>query len=133
MEENLLSVDGQSYYFDIDSISDYIKISKEDLASYKKYDKSKNDDINPTTMVNMTKYEMVKIMVDVVINMGFNMNIDQDMDETERLIKGVETDNLDNMPLPFKMAFNTLTMNKLIKTYESTNRKNTKRNPETKK
>ena len=134
MSENLLPINDQCYYIDIDAISEYIKISPEDLAAYKKNTKkASTDQPNPTTMINITKYEITKMMMDVIFSLGFSMEDTSDLDETEKLIKGVKDDNLDTMPLPFKLAFNTLTINKIIKNYESANRKNKRIDSETKK
>ena len=95
--------------------------------------KKDKEEINPSNMINITKYDMVKTMIDVIFNMGFSMNDTSDMDDTERLIKGVDDDGFNSMPIPFKIAFNTLTINKIIKTYESTNRKNKRSDSEIKK
>jgi hypothetical protein len=84
-------------------------------------------------MVNVTKYDMVKMMIEVICNTGFSLNDTGDMDETEKLIKGVNEDDFNAMPIPFKLAFNTLLTNKIIKIYEPTNRKSKRGDSETKK
>lgn len=133
MTEHLMPINGYLYYLDVESMSDYIKISPEELEVTKKIAKKDKEEINPSNMINITKYDMVKTMIDVIFNMGFSMNDTSDMDDTERLIKGVDDDGFNSMPIPFKIAFNTLTINKIIKTYESTNRKNKRSDSEIKK
>jgi len=133
MIENLLLVDDQYYYLDIDAISDFVKISPEDVKDYQKTTKSNKDQVNPSNMINIAKYDLIKMMIDIVFNMGFSMEDTSDMDDTEKLIKGVRDDGFDAMPIPFKIAFNTLTINQIIKNYEPTNRKNKRGDSETKK
>ena len=133
MTEHLMPINGYLYYLDVEAMSDYIKISPEELEVTKKIAKKDKEEINPSNMINITKYDMVKTMIDVIFNMGFSMNDTSDMDDTERLIKGVDDDGFNSMPIPFKIAFNTLTINKIIKTYESTNRKNKRSDSEIKK
>lgn len=133
MTENLLLVNDRYYYLDIDAISEFVKISPEDAKDYQKTTKSNKDQVNPSNMINITKYDLTKMMIDVVFNMGFSMEDTSDMDDTEKLIKGVRDDGFDTMLIPFKIAFNTLTINQIIKNYEPTNRKNKRGDSETKK
>ncbi len=131
--ENLLPINNQYYYLDIDTLSEYIKITPNEIQNIK-VPKRMQDDFNPTTMINVTKYDTVKLMIDVIMNMGFSMDDHSDLDDTEKLIKGMSnTDDLDSMPLPFKLAFNTLTINQIIKNHEPTNRKTKRIDPEAKK
>jgi hypothetical protein len=133
MDEHLININNHHYYLDIDAISEFIKVSREDIANYKKLAKNIDEEFNPSTTINLTKYEMTKMMVEVVFNMGFSMEDTSDMDDTEKLIKGVREDDFTLMPTPFKIAFNTLIINKIIKTHEPTNRKNKRSDSETKK
>jgi hypothetical protein len=128
MENQLLNIGNnkEQYYIDIDEISNFIKIDPKDINRKQVVESEKfGDFFNPTAIINVTKYEMVKAMIDVMFNTAINLkdNYD-DMDETERLIKNAETENLNDYTLPFKMAFNTLLINKIIKNYEPTSRKN---------
>lgn len=126
-------INNRYYYLDVDAISDFIKISPEEIESIKKTSKADKSQLNSNTVINVTKYEMVKVMIDVIFNMGFSLHDTSDMDDTEKLIKGVNDDDFNSMPIPFKIAFNTLTLNKIIKNYEPTNRKNKRGDSETKK
>ena len=125
MTEDLMYINNKWYYIDIAAMSEFIKISPEDLGTTKKSAKAlMANDINPSSMINVTKYEMVKLMLDTILNMGFSLEDTGGMDDTEKLIKGVSNDGFENMPIPFKIAFNTLIINKIIKAYEPTNREN---------
>jgi len=133
MIDHLLLINGQHYYLDIDAISEYIKMDPVVVESYKKGLKGNNNHMNPDTMINVTKYEIVNKMMDVFFNMGFSMQDTADMDDTEKLIKGVNEDSFDDMPVPFKIAFNTLIINKIITNHEPTSRKNKRGDSEIKK
>jgi hypothetical protein len=138
MRDDLLSINGTEFYVDIDALSEFIKISPDEVKHHIRSKDNPNGiggaDINPSTMINITKYDLSKMMIDCVFNMGFPIGDNDEMDETERLVKGMpEKENLDNMPLPFKLAFNTLIINKIIKNYEPTNRKNKRVDSEAKK
>lgn len=125
MTDDLMYINNKWYYIDIAAMSEFIKISPEDLGTTKKSAKAlMANDINPSSMINVTKYEMVKLMLDTILNMGFSLEDTGGMDDTEKLIKGVSSDGFENMPIPFKIAFNTLIINKIIKAYEPTNREN---------
>lgn len=133
MTDDLMYINNKWYYIDIAAMSEFIKISPEDLGTTKKSAKAlMNNDINPSSMINVTKYEMVKLMLDTILNMGFSLEDTGGMDDTEKLIKGVSSDGFENMPIPFKIAFNTLIINKIIKPYEPTNRENKRSDSKTK-
>lgn len=131
MEEHIIPINGNNYYIDIDAISEFIKILPDEVESLKKISKTEKALLTANTMVNVTKYELTKAMIDVVLNMGFSLVDTNDMDETEKLIKGFE-DSFDSLPIPFKIAFNTLIMNKIIKIYEPTPRKSKRSDSEVK-
>ena len=134
---DLLHIQNKYYYIDIEAMSNFVNIPKEDVKEL--YEAIRENDLeetpfNPSMMINGAKYDMVKTMIDVLFNMGFPLRDEaDDMDPTEKLIKGYSSpsdDGLSSMPVPFKMAFNTLSINKILKTYEPTNRKNKRVNPE---
>lgn len=132
MKDHLLLIGkkSQPYYIDIDAITDFVKIDPKDLTKdhIKSIKERGRDVVNTSSIINITKYEMVKVMLDVMFNTAVNLKEENagDMDATERLIKGVEAEkeNLDEFTVPFKVAFNTLYINKILKNYEPTNRKN---------
>lgn len=135
MDEFLIEHNDVLYYLDIDAIGEYVKITPPALPKPKnKINENLDVNFDTTNMVNVTKYEMIKMMVDVTFGLGFSPEDDSDLDETERLIKGMQSNSsLTKLSLPFKIAFNTLIINKIIKTYEPTIRKNKRGNSETKK
>ena len=138
MEENLLSIGNKKYYIDIDEVSESVKIDPKVISGYIKEafeaDEEFDGDFNPSTLINVPKYEMIKTMMEVVFSLGFQMEHESEMDETEKIIHGiVDGDNLESLPISFKIAFNTLIKNKLIKNYEPTVRENRTINPKVKK
>ena len=92
----MLKILGENYYFDIDAIEKYVDMTE--VASA---------EITGTTdtKINIIKYELVKLMLDVVITE--NDNIDEKL--------GLSSGN--NLTLPFKLAFNTLLNKKIINKY----------------
>ena len=132
-DDQLITFNNYNYYIDIDEISNYIRTNIDDIVTPKTKNKVNRDTIELSNMVNITKYEMIKLMVEVVLNMGFSMTDMTDMDDMEKLVKGVNNDSFDQMPTPFKLAFNTLIINNIIKNYEPANRKNKRNDSETKK
>lgn len=90
----MLKVLGENYFVDLDQIEKYLDINevKEDITG------------NTESRVNIIKFEMVKMLMEVLLT----ENIDMD----DKLgLKSKETS------IPFKLAFNTLLNKKLINHY----------------
>ena len=123
--EDLFNVAGEEFYFDLDRIGEFIKLEKqenlEDLLKTVEI-KSESDgedgvikdaEYYPKTedsygpMVDITKWEMTKAMVEVVLSEQ------GDVDETMGFAK-LES----QLSIPFKISFNTLLINKIVKKYE---------------
>lgn len=77
---------GENYYFDLDKLDKELEIRDETGSG--------------DTKVHLVKYEIVKMLVETILTEG-------DIDESMGM-KGSE------ISLPFKIAFNTLLMKKII-------------------
>ena len=91
----MLKILGEHYYLDLDKIDEYIQIKQEPSSSSGETD---------GTQINVVKYETIKLMLDVVMDDG------EEVDET-LAGKGSE------ISIPFKLAFNTLLNKKLLNKY----------------
>jgi hypothetical protein len=130
--ENLLELDGKKYYLDLNEIVDYVALNPDE------YDFPELDEEGynwPPNLIHPSKYDIVKSLLDVFFGTGFPMTIHNhdDLDETERIIRKMDTtptNTLNELPIPFKFAFNTLIKNKFIKEYDTnaTNGKNKRSN-----
>jgi hypothetical protein len=115
MKNGLFSIAGKSYYFDLDEMSDFIRIDSEDTVDDILNEMSlPEDDIEgeieamPTAMhgqmVDVTKWEMTKAMVESILQE--NNVVDERMGTTKLG---------EQLSIPFRLSFNTLYINKMIK------------------
>lgn len=81
----------EHYYVDIDELDRYLQISPKETDSSE-------------TKVNMVKFEIVKTMLDVILDYNENDGID-----------AILVSN--SIQIPFKLAFNTLLNKKIINKY----------------
>jgi hypothetical protein len=121
--EDLFKIAGEEFYFDLDRISDFIKLEKQedDLEEIfkdsssplesKKEDEEEDEgsdvSIHEETMgqmIDLTKWELTKAMIDVVLSE--HGEVDEKMG-----LKKLET----QLSIPFRISFNTLLINKIIK------------------
>ncbi len=86
----MLKVLNENYYIDLDAIEEYINIPSL-TGSYE-------------TQINIVKYEVIKIMLDVI------------MTESEEVDEALGQRST-GLTIPFKLAFNTLLNKKLINKY----------------
>jgi len=86
----MLKILGEHYYLDLDRIEEFTNI--------------KNDSEQTENHISVVKYDMVKIMVDVILSEG------EEVDES----LGSKSSNIG---IPFKLAFNTLLNKKIINKY----------------
>jgi hypothetical protein len=87
----MFKIFNDNYYIDVDEIEKYINIPSTSGGS--------------EVHINVVKYEVVKMMMEVL------MTEDEEMDESLGLKGGNGT------TIPFKLAFNTLLNKKLINKY----------------
>ena len=93
----MIKVLGENYYVDFDAIEEYIDISDSITM-----DASGNTEIR----VNVIKYELVKMMLEVIISEDFEVD--------DKL--GLKS-NVNGVSVPFKLAFNSLLNKNLINHY----------------
>jgi len=93
----MLNVLGENYYVDLDEIEKYLDMSEEPAL----------EPISGTTemRINIIKFEMVKMMLEVVLSEG------------EEIDEKLGMKSASGMSVPFKIAFNSLLNKKLINHY----------------
>jgi len=112
--EGLFNVANEEFYFDIDRISDYIRIddsvdqiltktiiSEEDSEEDNSYQPV---DMQNVQMIDVAKWEVIKALIESVLNE--NGILDESMG-----IKKLEG----QLSIPFRLSFNTLLKHKIIK------------------
>jgi hypothetical protein len=93
----MVKVLGENYFIDLDSIEDYLDMSLEPSIE--------NSGVTETK-VNLIKFEMVKMLLEVILS--------EDVEMDDKL--GIKSSN-SSTSIPFKIAFNTLLNKKLINYY----------------
>jgi hypothetical protein len=108
----LFKVLGEEYYLDLENISSSIKLSTtiDDLLEPDGGVTEIMDDqeegvikYNKSELIDMTKWEVIKTCIEVVFN------------ETEVPDEGLGVKGVKDLTIPFRIAFNTLIKNKIIK------------------
>lgn len=117
-EDNLFNVAGEKFYFDLEKISEFIKLEKPDNEIDEIF-KGKSDPMDPDEseddelpieenfgqMIDITKWELTKAMIETVLTEN-NGELDESMG-----IAKLET----QLSIPFRISFNTLLINKILK------------------
>lgn len=121
MEENFFNVAGEVFYFDLDKISEFIKLDKQE-DNIDEILKEKSDPVDTEEdetevlpldseedggfgqMIDITKWELTKAMIETVLSE--NNEIDESMG-----FKKLES----QLSIPFRISFNTLLINKILK------------------
>jgi hypothetical protein len=91
----MIEIWNENYYVDLDAIEKYVDIKDTDTS---------NTSGQTDTRINLVRYEMVKLMLDVIFT-------EHDIQD-EKL--GLHNSGLS---VPFKLAFNSLLNKKLINKY----------------
>lgn len=118
--EELFQIAGEEFYFDLDKISDYVRIEEnpkdlDNLLNKKikeiDYDEGemtnpeyKNEYIPQGPLIDMTRWDLTKAMIETILSE--NGIVDEDMGST---MLGKQ------LSIPFRLSFNTLIKHKLIK------------------
>lgn len=89
----MINVMGENYYIDLDELDTCIQIGESDPTSME-------------TKINVIKYEIIKMMLEVVLDPGDTDGVDE-----------VLGSRSSNYSIPFKLAFNTLLNKNIIKHY----------------
>ena len=97
----MLKILNEEYFLDFDRIEDYINIPK----TKEVVEAEEDDDLDDATQqISIVKYEMIKMMVDVILSEG------GEVDE----VMGTRSSELS---IPFKLAFNSLLNKKILNKY----------------
>jgi len=88
---------GETYYIDIEEVEKKISMNKKYLSNKQISDESEEPHIS------VSKWEIYKNLLDVILT------------EREELDENLGIHNAKNLTIPFKFAFNTLLINKIIK------------------
>lgn len=107
--EQLFNIANEEFYLDIDRISDYIRIDTDVDFLLNKQIEEEGEEINESItndpqMIDVAKWEVVKALIESILNE--NGILDESMG-----IKKLEG----QLSIPFRLAFNTLIKNKIIK------------------
>ena len=118
---NLFEIAGEEFYFDIENICEYLKLDKKDsdienllkeFSVEEGKESTENTDVQPEhmpeesygQMIDITKWELTKALIETIL--AENGDVDESMGIT-KLEK--------QLSIPFRISFNTLLINKLIK------------------
>jgi hypothetical protein len=94
----MIQVLGENYFIDLDEIESYLDMSHDE-------DSSDSESGVTETKINIIKFEMVKLLLDTVLN------------EQEVVDEKLGMKSNSNVSIPFKIAFNSLLNKKLINHY----------------
>ena len=94
----MIQVLGENYFIDLDEIEGYLDMSHDE-------DSSDSESGVTETKINIIKFEMVKLLLDTVLN------------EQEVVDEKLGMKSNSNVSIPFKIAFNSLLNKKLINHY----------------
>lgn len=111
-EIDYFSVGREKFYLDLEEITKFIKLEKkndiiEDILNESNLDNEDFDDqiTESNQMIDITRWELTKGLIDVLLSEGESI-IDEDM--------GIDHVSK-SLSIPFRLAFNTLLNNKIIK------------------
>lgn len=87
---------GENYFVDFDKIESFIDLQNTDIVVSGE---------TPEQRINIVRYELVKLMLDVVLT------------EHEEIDEKMGMKGTNNLSIPFKIAFNSLLNKKIINYY----------------
>jgi hypothetical protein len=94
----MIQVFGENYFIDLDEIENYLDMSQTD-------DSEDSESGVTETKINIIKFEMVKMLLDTVLN------------EQEIIDEKLGMKSNAQVSIPFRLAFNSLLNKKLINHY----------------
>ena len=100
----MLSIFAEDYFIDIDKLDEYVQVPSNIVIKKIKDENSNSVDGQDGNTISIVKYEVLKLMLEVV--MDGNESIDEKMGS-----KSTE------LSIPFKLSFNTLLNKKIITKY----------------
>ena len=95
----MLNFLGENYYIDVNELEDQVS-----LINSKYYTPPLSGETENEQQISVTRYETFKSLIEVILT------------EREELDENLGMHAAKNLTIPFKIAFNTLLMNKIIKT-----------------
>ena len=104
------SIAGNNYYFDLDELSQFIRIERDSDVDYILGENSKDEEEGETPeniesqIIDVTKWETIKVMIESVLSE--NTVVDEAMGRTKLG---------EQLSIPFRLSFNTLLNYKIIK------------------
>ncbi len=108
----IFKIAGENLYFDLEKISDFVRIKEDDTKNFDDLlnkssnndtEKEINSDYVENIMIDMTKWDLVKSMIETVLSE--NGIIDENMGITKLG---------EQLSIPFRLSFNTLVKHNLI-------------------
>mgnify|MGYP000545145915 FL=1 len=94
----MLNFLGENYYIDVNEFEDQVS-----LINSKYYTPPLSGETENEQQISVTRYETFKSLIEVILT------------EREELDENLGMHAAKNLTIPFKIAFNTLLMNKIIK------------------
>jgi transcription termination factor NusB len=94
----MLNFLGENYYIDVNEFEDQVS-----LINSKYYSLPSSGETENEQQISITRYETFKSLIEVILT------------EREELDENLGIHAAKNLTIPFKIAFNTLLMNKIIK------------------
>ena len=94
----MLNFLGENYYIDVNEFEDQVS-----LINSKYYTPPLSGESENEQQISVTRYETFKSLIEVILT------------EREELDENLGIHSAKNLTIPFKIAFNTLLMNKIIK------------------
>lgn len=112
----LLPIAGNQYYIDLDELSQYIRINKpetvEDILGQAEEEledgESSGENLEYSQMIDVTKWETIKVLIESILSE--QGPVDEAMGPTKLA---------EQLSIPFRISFNTLIKNKIIKEYNN--------------
>ena len=100
----MLKILNEEYYLDFDRIEEFVNIPQtKEVVDVK--ENEDDDDLDETgQQISIVKYDMIKMMIDVILTQG------GEVDE----VMGTRSSELS---IPFKLAFNSLLNKKILNKY----------------
>lgn len=104
MDDILLNVGGKEFYFDIDKLATEVQyINENKTEENKKEEESSIEEDLPGLKIDVTKYEMYRDLI------GSLLTYNDIVDDKLGMV------GLNQLPIPFKLSFNTLLMKGILK------------------
>jgi len=102
MDDILLNIGGKEFYFDIDQLANQVQYDV-DIKCEDKTEEIKTDESLASLKIDVTKYEMYRDLIGALLT--YNDIVDDKM--------GMMA--LNQLPIPFKLSFNTLLVKGILK------------------